>query len=137
MAKSKIPNALEMRDLKYGDRTDAERDALAITLREADRRSEALLLFEGRPDAPFLREERVWAEEQGAAFHLRSLDLMGVEIPPASWQACAATAERRERWMDARTCYEALGDDEAIAKIAEHLPPSLRPASEEEATAED
>ena len=57
----KIPSALDMQQLKYGDRSDGDRDRLAAALRDAGRRPEALLLFEGRPEHPFLREEVSWA----------------------------------------------------------------------------
>ena len=131
MAKPKIPSALEMRELKYGDMTDDDRDAVARELREADRRSEAILLFDGRPDASFLREERNWAEREGAAFHLKALEQLGMEISPEVWTACAAAAERKARWMDARSCYLTLEDEAALARIAEHLPESLRPVEED------
>ena len=73
MAKGRIPDALEMRSYKYGSRSEAEKDALAQTLRAEGRRSEAVLLFDGRPDHPFLQEEETWASDAGHAFHLLAL----------------------------------------------------------------
>ena len=57
MAKSDIPNALEMQAWKYAGRPEGQTDALAGRLRAAGRRSEAILLFDGRPEHPFLKEE--------------------------------------------------------------------------------
>ena len=51
-------------------------------------------------------------------------------MPDDALRACAEAAERTGRFLDARRCYEALGDEDAIRKIAEHLPPTLQPASD-------
>ena len=126
MAKADIPNALRMQNLKFGDATDAERDAVASRLRELGRRSEAVLLFEGRPEHPFLAEEVTWAVSQGAAYHLLSLQSLGVEVPDDAFRQCGESAERGGRFMDARTCYVALEDTEALQRINGHLPMSLR-----------
>ena len=124
---SKIPHALQMRALKYGGGSEAAKDAVAAALLQAGRRSEAILLYEGRPDAPFLRGEVEWAVSEGVAFHLLALARLGVAIDGAAYAACAAAAEAKGRWMDARQCYVALEDAEALARIAEHLPASLQP----------
>ena len=126
MGKSDIPNALEMQAYKYGDQPAAKRDAVAERLRAAGRRSEAILLFEGRGEHPFLQEEVEWATREGIAFHLMSLRGIGVEIDDDTLRRCAAVARERGRWMDARTCYVALEDRESLLEIAEHLPESLR-----------
>ena len=130
MARGKIPTALSMRELKYGASPEAERDAVAERLRGEGRRSEAVLLFEGRPDHPFLAEEATWAVSEGNAFHLMSLQRIGREIPAEAFQDCARNAVDRGRWMDARHCYLELDDEAALRAIAEHLPPSLQPAPE-------
>ena len=52
MARSSIPDALQMKALKYGGRPDSEKDRIAELLRDEGRRSEALLLFQGRPEHP-------------------------------------------------------------------------------------
>jgi len=121
-----------MRQLKYGDVSEAERDAIAARLTAEGRRAEVLLLYERQPDHPALREEARWAVSEGNAFHLLSLQRMGREVSEQELRDCAAAAENRARWMDARQCYEALGEMDAVRKIAEHLPQSLRPAAEPE-----
>jgi hypothetical protein len=136
MAKGRIPHALDMRSYKYGNRPDAERDAVAETLLAEGRRSEAILLFEGRPDHPVLQTERTWAIEEGSAFHLAALRRLGVEITEEDLRRCAAAAEPRGRWMDAQSCYLQLGEEAEIRRIAEHLPEPLRPAPPEEAPEE-
>lgn len=132
MARSRFPNALQMRTLKYGEASDAERDAVAEALRQAGRRAEALLLYERRPGHPDLAGERDWARAEGNGFHLLGVQRAGGEVDEATWKACAAEAEARGRWMDARLCYRALGDEAALRRIAEHLPESLRPAAQDE-----
>lgn len=128
MASSQFPDALTMRDWKYGGRSAEERVALATRLRDVGRRSEALLLFEHDPANPFLEAEITWARENGIGFHLANMRSVGVEISPDAWRDCAQVAESRGRFMDARTCYVALEDTAALERINPHLPPSLRVA---------
>ena len=132
MAKSPFPDALQMKALKYGDRPDAEKDRVAELLRAEGRRSEALLLFTGRPDHPSLAAERRWAVEHGASFHLSALQRLGVVVPDEDFRVCGQTAERRGRWLDARRCWELLGDDAGLRRVAPHVPEGLRPEPEEE-----
>ena len=129
MARSKTPNALEMRALKYDDATDAEKDRVAENLRAEGRRAEAILLFQGRGDHPFLGEEARWALAEGNGFHLTSLARLGRKVTAEELRACARAAEQRGRWMDARLCYVEVGDEAAVRAIGEHLPPTLRPAA--------
>lgn len=135
MARSKRATALEMRELKYGDTADAEKDRVAQQLRAEGRRAEAILLFEGRGDHAFLREEAHWAVKQGNGFHLLSVARLGQAVPAEEFRDCAREAEGRGRWMDARLCHVELADEAAIRAIAEHLPESLRPGAEEPAEA--
>lgn len=128
MARSTLPHALQMRILKYGEAQDAERDQVAEALRAAGRRPEALLLYESRPEHPFLGEEAAWARDRGNGFHLLAVRRMGHPVADADLRACAAAAEQKGRWLDARLLHVALADDEALARIAEHLPEALRPA---------
>ena len=132
MARAKIPTALKMRELKYGQGQESERDAVAETLRADGRRAEAVLLFEGRPEHPFLAEEVRWAISEGNGFHLLSIQRLGREVSEQELRDCAAAARDRGRWMDARNCYEAIGDLAAIREFAEELPPSRRPEAEPE-----
>ncbi len=132
MARREIPLALEMRDIKYVRRSDAEKDRVAARLREAGRRSEAILLFEHRADHPFLAEEKTWAVSDGRTFHLLGLRRLGVPVAPEELRATARAAEAAGRWLEARLAYVQLSDEEAVRRIAEHLPESVRPAPEVE-----
>ena len=127
MAHSPIPDALVMRHLKFGGAPEADRDRVAETLRAAGRRTEALLLFEGRPEHPSLPAARDHAIMNGLAFQLLALRKLGVAVTPEQVKATATAAEKSGRWNDARLLYRALADEDAIRRIAEHLPPSLRP----------
>jgi len=132
MARSKTPNALQMRELKYGEHSDEERERVARDLFAQGRRDEALLLFDNRPDHPLLRDEVRWAIEQGNVFHLQAVSRAGREVTAEELRACAQSAEAHGRWMDARNAYLQLEDEGAIRAMAEHLPESLRPAPEVE-----
>ncbi len=127
MAKSRIPNAIAMRALKYGSATPQDRESAAQALRAQGRRAEAILLFEGLGGHAFLREERDWAIGEGEGFHLISVKRLGAQVEEKDLRACAAAAEARGRWMDARNCWLELGAEDEVKRIAEHLPGSLRP----------
>ncbi len=123
MARSPIPDALGMRWLKYDPAaTDAQRDATAAALRQAGRIPEAILLYEGRPTHPSLREDLRSAVRAGASFTLKSLERIGFAVDPDTWRACASAAEDKERWYDALRCYEVLKDETALARVREKLP---------------
>ena len=123
MASQAVPDALAMKRIKYDPSVPAaERDRWAAVLRAAGRRSEAILLYEGRGSDPALRQDVDWAVENGASFTLGTLRKMGVEISDEKLRACARNAEAKERWFDAHRCYERLGDAEALARVKEHLP---------------
>ena len=136
MPKRKIPYALDMRRLKYGQATDAERAAAAQALRAANRRPEVLLLFERHPEDPILVEEAAWAAETGQAFHLLSVQRIGVPVSEAQIRACAKKALADGRAMDARACYLALEDEDAIRAFSDELPEGMRPAAKAEGEAE-
>jgi hypothetical protein len=127
MARPSVPDALVMRELKYGTATTAEKDRVAALLRAAGRRTEALLLYEGRADHPALRLERDHAITHGMVFPLQTLQRLGTEVTPEHFKACAAAAEQNGRWLDARICYLLLKDEAAVRRIAAHLPASLVP----------
>lgn len=137
MPSVRIPSAFEMKALKYGNRPDAEKDRVAEALIAAGRRSEALLLFDGRPEHPLLQTEKQWGLEEGSAFHLLALRRLGVPITAEDLTICARSAERKGRWLDARLCWADLEQEDEIRRIAEHLPPSLRPDEPEAEAAED
>ena len=123
MARSRIPDALEMKRLKYAaDIAPADKDRVGEALRAASRRSEALLLCEGRPDHPRLREDHAWAIESGSSFTLSALRRLGVAISDDDLRACARSAEAKERWFDAYKCYEKLADETSLARVRERLP---------------
>ena len=127
---ARIPDALEMRTYKYGSRSPEDRDRVAEALRAGGRRSEAILLFERRTDAPFLEEERSWAVGDGRVFHLLALRRLGKTIPDDDLREASRAAERAGRWLEARLGWDAVGDEGEIARIAEHLPEALRPVPE-------
>ena len=123
MARATIPDALEMRRLKYAADVPLEaKDRVADALRAAGRRSEALLLYDGRADHPSLLEDLAWAVREGASFTLSSLKRMGVPVTDEQLRACAESAEAKGRWYDAYRCYERLADEASLARVRERLP---------------
>jgi hypothetical protein len=122
MARSSIPDALRMTALKYGEATAAERDRVAEALRAQGRRSEALLLYEGRADHPSVAKDLEWAVREGVAFTLFQVRRMGFPVTDEQRRACAAAAEARERWFDAHRLYEVLGDAEALERVRARIP---------------
>jgi hypothetical protein len=129
MPKAAIPHALQMRELKYGTSEPAERDRVAQALAGLERRSEAVLLYEGRADHPFLRQQLAWAADHGDAFLLILMRKLGVPVEAATFKACASVAEGKGRWLDARQCYVALGDTESLVRISPNLPAGLAVAA--------
>jgi hypothetical protein len=122
----RFPHTLDMRDLKYGKRSAEEKDRVARELREAGRHAEAVLLFEGRGDHPFLREEASWDADNGVAYLLLQIRKIGGPVSDDLIRTAAANAERKGRYADARLCYQALADQDALVRISPNLPPSLR-----------
>ncbi len=131
MARPTIPDALAMRQLKYGDAPDTERDRIARVLIAAGRLSEALLLVERRPDHPIAAELRDEAVRAGRPFALLSLRRSGRAVTDDELAEASRVAEAAGRFLDARLGYAALGDEEAIRRIADRLPPRLRPTPPE------
>jgi hypothetical protein len=136
MAAARVPDALEMRELKYASADDARKDTLARQLVAMDRRAEAILLFERRGDHAVVRELVRWAQDHGDAFLLLQARRLGAQVGADAWRACADVAERKERWLDARQCHLALGGGspealagsaEALQRIAPNLPACLAP----------
>lgn len=122
-----IPDALAMRHLKYGGAPEAERERMAEVLRAANRHTEALLLYEGRGGHPSLVSALQRAVSQGLAFRVLSLRRLGAPVTDDHLRACALAAEKAGRWLDARQCHLAVGDAEAVQRLAQHLPESMRP----------
>lgn len=123
MPRSPLPDALEMRRLKYGANVPtADKDAVAEALRAEGRVSEALLLFEGRPDHPSLQADLRDAVRHGLGWRLLALRRLGVKVSDDDVRACAGAAEGAGRWFEAHRCYSVLGDAEAVARIAPQLP---------------
>jgi hypothetical protein len=118
-----IPDALAMRRLLYDPATpQAEKDRVAADLRAQGRRTQAIRLYEGRPEHPSLKEDLRWAVDSGASFTVFALRAMGVPVTPDDVRACAVAAESKERWYDAHRCYRELADEEALKRVAEKIP---------------
>lgn len=135
MARTSVPDALAMRRLKYGEASDAEREAVAKALIEADRLAEAWLLYERRPDAPQVGTLRKEALRRGQTFLLLAMRRAGSNVSDDELREAARAAESAGRFLDARHVWVALGADDELRRIADQLPPRLRPAPDDTPTA--
>lgn len=131
MARTSVPDALAMRRLKYGEATDAEREAVAESLIAADRLAEAWLLYERRPEASTVARLKREALQRGQTFLLLAMRRAGSDVSDAELTSAAKTAEAAGRFLDARHAWVALGAKDELARIADELPPRLRPAADE------
>jgi hypothetical protein len=127
VASTPIPDTLAMRVLMLASTPAEERERVAEALRAAGRRTEALLLYEGRADHPALRAARDHAVMNGLGFQLLAMQQLGADVTRDHLKAGAQAAERHGRYMEARLLHLALGDEEAVRRIAAHLPPSMVP----------
>ena len=118
-----LPNALQLREIKYGIKTTAaERSRVARELAEAGRFAEALDLFLLAGDEEGEAESRRRAVEGGHPVLLLTLRRAGRAISCDEWRQAAEAAVRTGRWREAFRCYTEAGDEEGLAAIRDKLP---------------
>ncbi|MHC4549043.1 MAG: hypothetical protein ACYTEZ_09705 [Planctomycetota bacterium] len=117
------PDALELREIKYGPKSTAEqRSRAARSLLEAGRVAEALDLFLLAEDEEGVGEIRRRALDEGRPILLLMLQRAGRAIPAAEWRSAGEAASRAGRWREAYRCYTEAGDEAGQATVREHLP---------------
>jgi hypothetical protein len=118
-----LPDALQLREIKYGTKTSAEeRSRVARLLAEAGRLAEALDLFLLAGDEKGEAESRRRAVEEGRPVLLLSLRRAGRRIPREEWRQAGAAAARAGRWREAFRCYTEAGDEEGVEAVRDKLP---------------
>jgi len=118
-----LPDALTLRTIKYGEKTDARaRRAAAERLLEAGREAEALDLYLILGDEEALARCRRRALEEGRPVLLLMLRRSGREVNAREWSQAGAAAEQEGRWREAFRCYTEAGDEDGLARVREHLP---------------
>ena len=118
-----LPDALQLREIKYGPKTSAaERSQVARRLAEAGRLAEALDLFLLAGDEGGEAETRRHAFAEGYPVLLLMLRRAGRTIPSDEWRQAAQAAGRAGRWRDAFRCYSEAGDEDGLAAVRDKLP---------------
>lgn len=118
-----LPDALQLREIKYGSKTSAaERLRVARQLAEAGRFAEALDLFLLAGDDEGEAESRRRAVEEGRPVLLLTLRRAGRSVSSDEWRRAGEAAVRAGRWRDAFRCYTEAGDEEGLAAVRDKLP---------------
>ncbi|MHC4939697.1 MAG: hypothetical protein ACYTHK_12060 [Planctomycetota bacterium] len=122
MAKG-IPDALTMRDVKYGAKTQpAQRAVVAKSLLDSGRVAEALDLYLLAGDDAAVQSIQQRACAEGRPVWLVMIERTGRVISAADWKACGDAAFRKERWREAFRAFTMAGDEAAIARTQEKIP---------------
>ncbi|MHC4136490.1 MAG: hypothetical protein ACYTDU_00565 [Planctomycetota bacterium] len=118
-----LPDALQLREIKYGSKTSAEeRRNVARRLAEAGRFAEAVDLFLLAGDEEGEAEERRRAVAEGHPVLLLMLRRAGKSVSRDEWRQAAQAAARAGRWREAFRCYTEAGDEAGLAEIRDKLP---------------
>ncbi len=118
-----LPDTLELREIKYGEKTTNE---LRVTtgelfLREG-RLAEALELFILADDQNSIARMRELAQKNGLPWLLVSLRRDGHEVTPDHWLRAGEAAEAAGRWRDGFRAYTEAEDEDALARVREKIP---------------
>jgi len=118
-----LPDALQLREIKYGPKTSAaERSSVARRLAEAGRLAEALDLFLLAGNEAGEAETHRRAVAEGYPVLLLILRRAGRTIPTDEWRQAAQAAGRAGRWRDAFRCYSEAGDEAGLEEVRKMLP---------------
>lgn len=122
MAKG-IPDALQMREVKYGEKTQpAQQLSIAKSLLDAGRVAEALDLFLLAGDDASVQAIHKRACTEGRPVWLVMIERTGRTITSADWKACGEAAFRKERWREAFRAFTMAGDEAGLARAQEKVP---------------
>lgn len=118
-----LPDALQLREIKYGSRTSPEeRRRIARSLAAAGRVAEALDLYLLAGDEEGEAEVRRRAVAEGQPILLLILRRAGRSISRDEWAEAARAAVRAGRWREAYRCFSEAGDEAGLAEIQDKLP---------------
>jgi len=118
-----LPDAIQMRDLKYGAKADAgHKRAAAGELLAAGRVAEALDLYLLAGDEEGVAGIRKRACEEGRPVWLVMIERDGRSIGAAEWKACGEAAFAAERWREAFRAFTRAGDETGLARVQEKVP---------------
>lgn len=118
-----LPNALRMREIKFGPKVSREEKVRAARAQlAAGRSAEALDLFLIAGEEKAVEEMRREAVAKGRVLLLLMLQRAG--RPPASgeWRAAGDAAFADQRWREAFRAYTFAGWEEGLARVKEKIP---------------
>jgi len=118
-----MPNALELRETKYGAKSQpASQSALATEMAAAGRVAEALDLFLLAEDEAGIASIRKRAIAEGRPVWLLMIERTQVGIATDEWRRCGEAAEAAGRPREAYRAFTFASDEQALARIHETLP---------------
>ena len=118
-----IPDAIAMRELKYGAKTQAAHQiALADEFLREGRVAEAVDLLLLASDDDGVKSIRARAATEGRPVWLVMIERTGATISRDEWKACGDAAFRDERWREAFRALTMAGDEEGLARVQDKIP---------------
>ena len=120
---SGMPDALQLRNIKYGNNSQpASQVAAAEAQLAAGRVAEAFDLFRIAGNDAGMAKIRKRAIEEGRPVWLILAQRAGQEIPASEWSACGDAAYRDSRWREAFRAYLAAENEAGLEKVREQIP---------------
>ncbi|MHC4960216.1 MAG: hypothetical protein ACYTGN_17820 [Planctomycetota bacterium] len=118
-----LPDALQLRDLKYGEKHSAEaRRRMAQRFFEAGRMAEALDLFHLAGDDAGVQAVRDRVLAEGRPHAILSLIRVGLEVTAAEWSQAGHGALAAGRFREAFRCFTEAADEDGLAAVHEKIP---------------
>ena len=118
-----LPDAMRMREIKYGAKTTPKlQSTTARLLLEGGRLAEALSLMLLADDKAGIAELRERALTEGRLVLLNMLRRRHHEISAADWNRAGAAAEAAGRPREAYRCYLEARNDAALEALKKSLP---------------
>lgn len=123
MARLKLPNSVEKRNLLYGGKTPSGTLVEIGELYERERRyADALEFFSKAKNDAGVDRIKAKAIEVGHSFVLLRVRRIGPrEISPEEWMRAAEAAEKAGRFQDALHCLQESGDAAKLEALRERL----------------
>ena len=120
---SSIPDSLQLREIKYGDKsTPKTQVAVGEQLLAAGRTAEALDLFLRAGEDAAVAKIFAQALAEGRPALLMDIERRGGPVSREDWKTAGDGAMKAERWREAFRCFLHAKDEEALARVQEKIP---------------
>ena len=118
-----LPNALQLREIKYGEKvTNERRRAVGRAFESAGRLAEALDLFLIAGDDEGVLRLRQRGVAEGRTILLVMLERAGRAPTAQEWSQAADASFSAGRYRDAYRCFQKAGDEAGIERVKEKDP---------------